>query len=89
MRGPTSPAQSRVFVLRLWREQEGDAAAAEVWRCSLENPATRQRRGFAGVEELTGYLTGLTAAAASSWRAAAPERESRPVTSGPGTRGEP
>jgi hypothetical protein len=46
----------RVFVLRLWHETGGEATAAPVWRCSLEDPATGQRRGFTSPEGLAGYL---------------------------------
>lgn len=46
----------RVFVLRLWHETGGDGTGAPVWRCSLEDPATGQRRGFASPHGLAGYL---------------------------------
>lgn len=46
----------RVFVLRLWHEVSGDGAGAPVWRCSLEDPVTGQRRGFASPLGLAGYL---------------------------------
>jgi hypothetical protein len=46
----------RVFLLRLWHEAGGAGTAPPVWRCSLEDPATGQRRGFASPEGLAGYL---------------------------------
>lgn len=49
-------SEYRFFLLRLW--SEGDGAAA-VWRCSLEDPATRARRGFDGIETLGSYLAAL------------------------------
>ena len=42
----------KAFVLRLWR----DASAQSAWRCSLEDPATHQRRGFEDVDALASYL---------------------------------
>ena len=52
----TRDADYRVFVLRLWHETGGEGAGAPVWRCSLEDPATGQRRGFTSPEGLAGYL---------------------------------
>jgi hypothetical protein len=46
----------QVFVLRLWRDQEAGAGRPEVWRCSLEEPRTRQRRAFASVDEMGMFL---------------------------------
>ncbi len=43
----------RVYILRLWREPGPRQAA---WRFSLEDPLTRQRRGFADLESLTAFL---------------------------------
>jgi hypothetical protein len=40
------------YLLRLW--QNGDEE--KVWRASLESPKTRERRGFASLEDLFGYL---------------------------------
>lgn len=51
-----SDSEYRFFLLRLW--SEGDGAAA-VWRCSLEDPTTRSRRGFDGIETLGTYLAAL------------------------------
>jgi hypothetical protein len=46
----------QVYVLRLWRDQEAAAGRPEVWRCSLEDPRTRQRRAFASVDEMGLFL---------------------------------
>jgi hypothetical protein len=46
----------RVYVLRLWCNREQPRRR---WRCSLEDPATGQRRGFASPEGLAGYLVGI------------------------------
>lgn len=48
------------LILRLWRE--GDDA--EPWRCSVEDPLSRQRRGFSSLAELVPFLQTLTAARA-------------------------
>lgn len=40
------------YLLRLWREGE----AAEGWRASLHDPHTGERLGFAGLDELFGFL---------------------------------
>ena len=44
------------LILRLWRE--GDDA--EPWRCSVEDPLSRQRRGFSSLAELVPFLQTLT-----------------------------
>jgi hypothetical protein len=41
------------YLLRLWQELGGDPA---VWRASLESPRSEERRGFAGLDELVGFL---------------------------------
>ena len=45
----------RTFVLRLWREQGGHLYS-DVWRFSLEDARTRQRKGFGSLEELVDFL---------------------------------
>lgn len=44
-------------ILRLWREQAGDAAA---WRYQLIDPRTGERVGFSSPEALAQYLAALT-----------------------------
>ena len=45
----------RSFILRIWLEGTG----GKVWRYSLEDTKTGERRGFASLESLTDYLTEL------------------------------
>ncbi len=45
------------LILRLWREGEGGGA---VWRCSVEDPSSQQRRGFGTLSELLPFLQLLT-----------------------------
>jgi hypothetical protein len=44
------------FILRLWQERSARPARPAVWRFSLEDPRTRQRKGFGSFEELTKFL---------------------------------
>ena len=48
------------YLLRLWRvNEEGNShggAEQVVWRASLENLHTRQRQGFASLDELFDFL---------------------------------
>jgi hypothetical protein len=43
----------RSYLLRLWRASDGDLP---IWRASLEDPHTGERRGFAGLEQLFAFL---------------------------------
>jgi hypothetical protein len=45
----------RVFLLRFWQERPATEGPA-VWRFSVEDPVTRQRRGFADLQALTQFL---------------------------------
>jgi hypothetical protein len=47
------------YLLRLWRET--DAGKAPLWRASLENPQSGERKGFASLIELFHYLWQETA----------------------------
>lgn len=49
----------QTFLLRIW-EERGAAPAGTVYRFSLESPHTRQRHGFASLEQLTAFLLELT-----------------------------
>lgn len=51
-----SPPET-TLILRVWREGEG---VESVWRCSVEDPSSRQRRGFATLAELLPFLQVLT-----------------------------
>ena len=44
----------QAYLLRLWLAGDDDAA---VWRASLEDPRTGERRGFADVESLLAFLS--------------------------------
>lgn len=45
------------YLLRCWQERSSQAGAlVTVWRFSLENPHTGQRRGFASLEALLASL---------------------------------
>lgn len=41
------------YMVRFWREQSGRQL---VWRASLEDPHTGERKGFANVESLLAFL---------------------------------
>jgi hypothetical protein len=46
----------RTYLLRLWREQADVPQCRPVWRCSLEDTSTHNRRGFGSLEDLTTHL---------------------------------
>lgn len=46
----------QVYLLRLWREQTASAEHPAAWRFVLEDPKTRQRRGFANLQALMAFL---------------------------------
>ena len=46
----------RVYILRYWQEANSVPGATAVWRFSLEDPQTRQRRGFADLAALVSFL---------------------------------
>ena len=45
-----------VHLLTLWRERSAHADQPALWRFSLEDARTRQRRGFADLETLVAFL---------------------------------
>jgi hypothetical protein len=47
----------RSFILRMWCVGEPPAA---VWHASLEDPSTRERFGFASLEQLFAFLMELS-----------------------------
>lgn len=49
------PALYRVYVMRLWSSGTGAAREGSV-RCSLEDPTTRTRRGFADLDSLVRFV---------------------------------
>ena len=50
------PPRYRAYLLTLWEERGRDPDAPVVWRFSLENPRTGERRGFADLEALVAAL---------------------------------
>lgn len=59
MSNPPTPTNLsyRVYLLRFWQEEAAALAEARpVWRFSLEDSATHQRRGFESLEALTAFL---------------------------------
>lgn len=49
----------RAFVLRLWATEDVEAHAL-VWRFSLEDTRTGERRGYATLEKLVAFLVSQT-----------------------------
>jgi hypothetical protein len=49
------PRRYLSYLLRLWQASSGGEL---VWRASLEDPHTGERRGFACLAELIAYLEG-------------------------------
>ena len=44
------------YLLRLWEEGGNSHEQSPTWRCSLEDPHTGDRRGFASLELLIAFL---------------------------------
>ena len=64
MKSPEEQPAYRVYVLRSWQETVSAQGKPAVWRFSLEDPTTRQQRGFADLAALMHFLsveTGKTA----------------------------
>jgi hypothetical protein len=53
MKSVKSKKKYRSFLLRLWVDETN---GKQDWRISLENPSTRERRGFATLKDLLKYL---------------------------------
>ena len=69
------------WVLRCWEVPDDAPDAPASWRCSLEDPGTRERRGFASLEALTAFLRAELAAGCDPppGEAARPACEQPPV----------
>jgi len=52
-----NPKKYLAYLLRLWQVDENDRP---VWRASLEDPRTGERRGFASLEMLVEFLRDQT-----------------------------
>lgn len=61
----------RAYLLRLWKADGADGRS--IWRASLEDARTRQRRGFADLSRLLAFLEEQT----KRWT----ERDARPPES--------
>jgi hypothetical protein len=51
-----SPARYQTYLLTAWQERSQNPAVPTVWRFSLLDPSTGQRRGFASLEALMAAL---------------------------------
>ena len=56
MNSTTEASRYQAYLLRLWLTGDDDAA---VWRASLEDPRTGERRGFADVNSLLAFLADI------------------------------
>ncbi len=54
----------RAYLLRLWQERPATPACPAVWRFSLEDTRTGQRRGFGDLAALVAFLQAQVAAGA-------------------------
>ena len=54
MNSTTESSRYQAYLLRLWLTGDDDTA---VWRASLEDPRTGERRGFADVDSLLAFLS--------------------------------
>ena len=52
------PPRYRSYLLTCWEERSRDPGAPDLWRFSLKDPNTGQRRGFADLEEMLVFLRG-------------------------------
>jgi hypothetical protein len=50
------PPRYRSYLLTVWEERSRDPNLPPVWRFSLEDPRTEQRRGFADLAALVAAL---------------------------------
>jgi hypothetical protein len=52
----------RAFLLRLWQEQAATPDQPSIWRYSLDDPRTGERRGFGDIAALLHFLQACTGA---------------------------
>jgi hypothetical protein len=50
------PPRYRSYLLIFWEERTHDPGVPAVWRFSLKDPHTGQRRGFASLETMVAFL---------------------------------
>jgi len=53
---PSEHLQYFAYILRLWQEQSAALDQSSVWRLSVEDVRTHERRGFASLEDLLAFL---------------------------------
>ena len=51
-----APPRYHAYLVRCWQEQGQRVTDPSAWRCSLEDPYTGARRGFATFEALVSFL---------------------------------
>jgi len=51
-----NPPKRFLYLLTMWQERPTSPAHPAVWRFSLEDTRTRQRRGFGSLEGLMAFL---------------------------------
>ena len=51
------PPRHRTYLLTIWEERSRDSTLPTLWRFSLKDPDTGQRRGFARLEEVMAFLS--------------------------------
>jgi hypothetical protein len=56
MTGASTPPRYRSYLLTFWEERDREPQGLRVWRFSLQDPYTGQRRGFASLEALVAAL---------------------------------
>lgn len=56
-----APPGYHVYVLRVWQENAATPLRPAIWRFSLEDPQTRERRGYKSLEALVAFLVDLLA----------------------------
>lgn len=49
----TKPKRYHSYLLRMWQTSDGESCT---WRASLEQPGTKERRGFASLDQLFDFL---------------------------------
>ncbi len=45
-----------IYLLTVWQERPASSGRAAVWRYSLENVRTGQKRGFTSLEEISNFI---------------------------------
>lgn len=63
-----TPPRYRSYLLTVWEERNPDPNLPAVWRFSLEDPHTGQRRGFANLAALVAALEDEMAGAEAAVR---------------------